>query len=377
MKKINILILVFLIVIIAVVFVVFLKRGESKEIELGAVLVMTGPDAKAGQSARQGIDLAADEINNSGGIQRKKIRIIYEDDQGDPQKAVSAVTKLINIDRVPVIIGPMWSSPVLAVAPLVEKKHVVLLSPTASNPDITNAGDYVFRNTYSDLFEGSKTAEYAYKKLGYRKMGILYINNDFGRGLDRVFMNKFKNMGGDVLVEENYDPKAVDFKSQLAKIKGSDIEAIYLVGYSEVGQILKQAKELGLRTGFISTIMFEISDVIKIAGDAAEGVVYAFVSFDPELGDAKVTDFSQKYEMKFGIPPDPEAAFSYDALKIIASVIERVGTNPENIKNALYQVKNYNGVTGETTFDVNGDVSKPIGFKKVKNGNYTWEVYQF
>ena len=373
------LMIVAIIVLFAFIIVIVITQSGKKPnvISIGAVLVLTGPDAKAGQSAKQGINLAMEEINNSGGIRGKKLEIIYEDDQGDPQRAVSAVMKLIDIDKVSVIIGPMWSSPVLAVAPIVEKQQVVLLSPTASNPAITSAGDYVFRNTYSDKFEGSKTAEYAFSKLGHRKMGIIYINNDFGRGLDEVFKNKFNELGGDLLIEENYDPKATDFKSQLIKFKRDDIEAIYIVGYSEVGQILKQAKELGLKTAFLSTIMFEISDVIKIAREAAEGVVYAYVSFDPQIGDEKVREFAQTFKAKYKIFPDPEAAFSYDAVKIISSVIERVGTDAREIKNALYQIKNYEGVTGETTFDINGDVIKPIGFKKVENGKYVWKVFKF
>ncbi|RKZ20523.1 hypothetical protein DRQ23_08955 [bacterium] len=169
------------IVVIAVVVGILVYPKKTKEpevIKIGAILVLTGPDAKAGQSAREGIELAVNEINSAGGIKGNLLEIVYEDDAGDPAKAVSAAKKLIDIDKVPAVIGPMWSSSVLAVAPIAEKKKVVILSPTASAPSITKAGDYIFRNTYSDVFEGTKAAEFAYKKLGLKQAAVTYINID-------------------------------------------------------------------------------------------------------------------------------------------------------------------------------------------------------
>lgn len=352
-------------------------KRESGEIKIGATLVLTGPDARAGESARRGIEMSTELANERGGLNGRRIRVIYEDDQGEPQKAVAAVKKLINVDNVPVIIGPMWSSPTLAVAPIAEENKVVLLTPTASNPRITDAGDYIFRNTYSDAFEGSKTADYAYTILKYRRLGILYINNDFGVGLKEAFSLKLMELGGIVVITDSYDPSSFDFRSQLAKFKQSSIDAIYLVGYSEVGRILKQSKELGLNVPFISSIMFEITDVVETAGLAAEGVVYAYISYDPDTGDSLSISFSKAYVEKYGVRPDPEAAFSYDAMSIILHVISEVGTNSTDIKNRLYSVKDYHGVTGNTTFDTNGDVIKPIGFKRVINGDYVWEVFNY
>lgn len=366
-----------IVAIAAVIVAVVLLRQEEGAVKIGAILVLTGPDAKAGQSARQGIEMAADEVNDAGGVRGKSIMVIYEDDQGLPKHAVAAANKLIDVNKVSAIVGPMWSSPTLAVAPIAEKSGTVLMSPTASSPKITEAGDYVFRTTYSDAFEGTKTAEYAYRKLGYRETSVLYINNDFGVGLKDVFSKRFRELGGEVASAEGYDPEARDFRSQLQKIKGSDADATYVVGYSEVGQVLKQARELGLRSSFISSIMFEILDVIRIAGEAAEGVVYAYVSYDPEMGDRIAKRFARSFEQRFGNRPDPEAAFSYDTVKILCSVMANVGFNPVDIRDGLYEVKGYQGVTGTTTFDENGDVVKPIGFKRVQGGSYVWETFQF
>lgn len=367
------------IAVMLALFVVFVDSCKKKEeeIKIGAVLVLTGPDAKAGNSAKRGIEMAVEEINSEGGVNSLKITVVYEDDQGDPQKASNAVLKLINVDEVPVIIGPMWSTSVLAISKIAEEKQVVILSPTASAPSITEAGDFIFRNTYSDVYEGTKDAEYAYNELGYRKSGIIYINLDAGIEIANVFEKRFEELGGKVLVKENYNPDTTDFRSLLTKFRAKDIEFIYLMGYNEIGQLIKQARELGLKLPFISTIMFEISDVVATAGDAAEGTVYSFPSYDPQKGGNLVYSFAKKYEQKYGELPDPEAAFSYDAMKILALAISEAGTDPIKIKNELYNIQNYKGVTGKTSFDENGDVTKPIGFKILLDGEYVWETFKY
>ena len=363
---------VILLIICNLIWVGCQKKVEEKVVKIGAVLVLTGPDAKAGQSAKQGIEMAVEEINASGGVKSRKIKVIYEDDGGEPQKSVSAVQKLINVDKVLAILGPMWSSCVLAVAPIVESKGVVILSPTASSPKITYAGDYIFRNTYSDAIEGAKTAEFASKELKYGKAGILFINNDYGVGLKDAFKRKFEELGGKIVIDEGYDPKTTDFRTILVKVKERSPEVIYIAGYSEMGQLLRQMRETGIKIPVLSCIMFEISDIAKVAGKAAEGVIYAYPSYDPEKGNEITLKFAKKFKEKYGTLPDPEAAFSYDAVKILALAMEKGGFTSEDIKNALYKIKGYNGITGKTSFDENGDVIKPVGFKRVHNGKYEW-----
>ncbi len=371
MKKIFSLVVI-LLIICGLIWVSCQKKVEEKVVKIGAVLVLTGPNAKAGQSAKQGIEMAVEEINASGGVKSRKIKVIYEDDGGEPQKSVSAVQKLINVDKVLAILGPMWSSCVLAVAPIVESKGVVILSPTASSPKITYAGDYIFRNTYSDAIEGAKTAEFASKELKYGKAGILFINNDYGVGLKDAFKRKFEELGGKIVIDEGYDPKTTDFRTILVKVKERSPEVIYIAGYSEMGQLLRQMRETGIKIPVLSCIMFEISDIAKVAGKAAEGVIYAYPSYDPEKGNEITLKFAKKFKEKYGTLPDPEAAFSYDAVKILALAMEKGGFTSEDIKNALYKIKGYNGITGKTSFDENGDVIKPVGFKRVHNGKYEW-----
>jgi len=377
MKKLWIGILIIAVLTLATVLIITQSKKELGEIKIGAILPLTGEAAKFGQSAKEGIDLAIEEINTAGGINQRKIVLIYEDSKADPKTGTNAIQRLINIEKVPAIIGPMASSVTLAIAPIAEKNNVIVLSPASSAPQITVAGDYIFRNTYSDIYEGQKMARYIYEQTKYRKIGIMYINNDYGIGLKDVFKNKFTELGGQVIASETYDFGSTDFRTQLSKLKNANLEAVYLIGYEEMGRILVQAKELGIKVPFFSCIMFENPNILKIAGKQANGVIYTFPSYNPESEEREVVQFIQTFENKYSHKPDGFAANSYDAAKILAYSIEKSGTKSSQIKSFLYTIENYPGVTGKTSFDENGDVLKPIGIKQVEDGEFTWLKFTY
>jgi len=365
------------VVILIAVFIVTQKKSEPDVIKIGAILPLTGDGAKYGQSAKRGIDLAVKEINEADGIRGKLIHVIYEDSKMDPREGTNAIRKLVTIEKVPAIIGAMASSVTMAIAPIAEENRVVLLSPASSSPKITDAGDYIFRNTYSDIYEGQKMGGYVYHELGYRRIAILYINNDYGIGLSKTFTNNFIEAGGKIVITESYEQGTLDFRTQLAKIRQFNPDAIYIVGYGEMGHILKQAKEMAIRNQFISCIMFEDPDILKVAGEAAEGVIYAYPSYNPESDQKSVSIFVRTFEKNYNKKPDIYAATAYDALKILTQAMDRGGFSSEAIKKALYSTQNFPGVTGRTSFDKNGDVIKPIGIKKVENGRFKWVLYEF
>lgn len=353
------------------------EEPQAKEIKIGAILPLTGEGAKYGQSAKRGIELAIKEINSSGGIHGKNISVVFEDSLMDPKQGVSAIRKMIGVNKVPVIIGAMASSVTLAVAPIAEKNKVVLLSPVSSTPALTEAGDYIFRNTYSDTYEGSRMGSYVYRQLNYKRVGMLHVNNDYGVGLTRTFREVFTGLGGIITAEEAYDSDSSDFKSQLHKIKESDPNAIYLVGYTEMGQVLKQVKELGIVASFMSCIMFEDPKILEIAGAAAEGVIYAYPAYDTGSDQENVSTFVKSFKAQYDLLPDIYAASSYDAATILASAMRRGGISAEQIRDALYSIRDFPGVTGKTTFDEKGDVEKSIGIKKVRNGTFIWVEAEF
>lgn len=344
------------------------KKAEI--IKIGAMLPLSGDASQYGEWGKNGISLAVDEINSKGGIKGNKIEVIYEDDAADPKKGVSAVNKLISIDKVKVIIGPIPSAVTLAIAPICEKNKVVVLS-SSSNPTITHAGDYIFRNWPSDDFEGLAMAEYAIK-MKFNRIAVFHINNEYGLGIARVFEEQYLKLGGSVLITEAFMQGSSDMRTLLTKIKSYNPDAIYLIGHTkENGHIVKQARDLGIKAQILGTVGIEGPDFLSIAGEKAEGVVYTAPAFDPDAQDPVIKIYQESYVKKYGKKSEIFAATAYDALKIITLMIQKYDNDPDKIKAGLYKLKNYPGVSGVTSFDENGDVIKPVIFKTVKNKQYT------
>jgi len=374
-KNISIWIIILILAIIVIGVVVYtpsaIQPTTSNEIKIGAILPLTGDAAKYGEDAKNGIDLAASELNAAGGINGNKIQVIYEDDQATPSQSVAAIQKLIAVDKVPVIIGAMTSSSTLAIAPIAENSKVVLLSPASSAPNITESGDYIFRNELSDSYGAKIQANMTWNDLKIKRVAILYLNNDFGVNAKEIFSNNFESFGGNITDVEAFKQGDTDFRTQLIKIKDSNPDAILMLGYKEMIPILQQTKELGIKTQILSNPMFEDPEILQKTGNLSEGVIYSYYGgFDPESQQKQIQDFVLSYRQKYGQEPGYYSALSYDAMKIVGIALEKGGSNSDGIKDALYSVQNYSGVTGLTSFDKNGDVIKPVILKTVRNGTF-------
>ena len=369
MKKIKILLTV--IALIAIVGCPYNQQNSKEKYQIGTIIVLTGSAAQYGQWMKNGLEMAKDEINSKGGINGHQVELVYEDDKTDAQTAVSAMNKLDATVKSPVIIAALTSKSTLAISPIAESKKTVLFAVCASTPDLTNSGDYIFRNWASDNEEGRLMAEYAYNTLGYRSIAELSINNDYGLGLKKVFSQRFIELGGNIVSSEEFPENANDFRSILAKLKSQKFDAIYMPSHGkEVGAFLKQMKENNLTYKVLGNVAYESPDLLQIAGNAAEGVIFTTPAFNPDSTDTTIQTFSLEYEKRFGSKPENFAAHGYDALKIIALAIEKGGYNSDAIKSELYNISNYPGVSGITTFDNNGDVLKPAMIKQVKNGQF-------
>ncbi|OPY80192.1 MAG: Leucine-, isoleucine-, valine-, threonine-, and alanine-binding protein precursor [Syntrophorhabdus sp. PtaU1.Bin153] len=345
------------------------RQGEMK---MGAILPLTGDAAGWGQSGKEGIDLAVSEINGKGGISGKKIVVIYEDTQAQPEKGASAMLKLATVDKVPVVIGDLVSATTLAAAPIAEQNKVVLLSPTASAPKLTDAGKFVFRIWPSDLAEGVAMADFAANNLKLKKVAILYIQNDYGVSLKDVFEKQFTKNGGEVVETGAYKQDESDFRPYLERIMRKKPEAVYLVSYyKDAGLALKQAKQLRIKVRFLGTTAIQEPKLFEVAGDAAEGLIYAISSgYDPKSQDEKVKEFNIKFKDKFGKEPSFVQAQCYDAVAVVASAVGKDGFKSEDIQKRLETIKDYHGVTGLIAFDENGDVKKPTAFMTVKGKEF-------
>ncbi len=344
----------------------------GQTIKIGAVLPLSGDAAVYGKAIKDGIELALSEINAKGGVDGKGITVIYEDDQGKTTLGVSAVQKLITQDNVPVIIGGAMSSVCGAIGRICQRSKVVLLSPTATAPSLREIGNFLFFLWPSDNYDGKIMAEFAYKELGVRRVAILYVNLEYGKGIETVFRREFEKLGGQVVASEAYAQGATDFRAQLTKIKALSPDALYLPGYyKELAGILKQARQLGLRTKFLSVNSFYDPKLLQIAGDSAEGAIFTYPMYDPKSKDPVTRKFVDAFKKKYGKEPDIFAVQGYDALNLVALAIDRGGFTAEGIRQALSEIKNYPGAGGTITFDKNGDVIKPLRLLTVRKGKFS------
>lgn len=350
-------------------------KKEAGEIKIGVITPLSGEGATYGEATKRGVDLAVAEINAQGGVNGKKVRIIYEDDQINPQVGTQAIQKLINVDKVPVILGAFGSSVSLAVAPIAEQNKVVLFSASSTADALKDAGDYFFRNVPPNSRQGQSAARFALEKLNAKKAAILYMNNDYGISLTESFKTYFQNNGGSVVETDVYNPGDRDFRSQLSKIKDTNPDVVFYPGhYQESGLILKQARELGINVPFIGGDGSYSPELISIAGNAAEGSYYTLMAMGYGVADEQIDQFTNSFETSYGIEPDVYSAYAYDAIQVIVNAIRNGGYSSDGIKQALYATKNFLGVTGYTSFDANGEVDKEFSVYIVKDGKF--EPYQ-
>ena len=354
------------IIIIAVLAgVVALSRpAQAETIKIGALIPLTGELLIPGTNAQKGVIMAVDEINAQGGINGKKLEVIYEDGRCNAKDAAEAGNRLINVEKVQFIIGGICSGETLAVAPVAEQNKVVMLSPCSSAPKVSEAGDYIFRDYPSDTFQGSFAAEHAYN-IGVRKAAILNTIGAWGEGLRDKFKQRFLELGGQIVAEESFEQSATDMRGQLTKIKSANPDLIYMPAYTQGSSlILKQAKELGITAKKLSGDGSDDPAIIETAGEAAEG-------FQITVVIPGTDDFVNRFTAKFGTGPLACTSYAYDAAQIGAQLLKKVGNSGEAIKNELYKVKDFNGASGTISFDSNGDrIKSDFAIKEVRNGKF-------
>ncbi|MCR4321101.1 MAG: ABC transporter substrate-binding protein [Candidatus Brocadiaceae bacterium] len=375
MKKLILKIAEYKLVLISVVFLVIFSVGcakkDGKEIKIGVIAPLTGDAAIYGTALKKGLDLAKDTINSDGGIQGKNILLIYEDSQADPKTAVSAFNKLLYVDKVSLIIGDMFSSTTLSFAPLAQKNKILLLSPTASAEEIPKIGDFVFSIYPSDSYEGRFTAKFVSSKIHKKTAAVICVQATAMFAAKNSFIRTFSESGGKVLIEEVYPPKTNDFRSILTKIKNVNPEVVYIPGYlEEIVKILKQAKEMDVKSQFITISTAYDEALFSLAGDAAKGLILSAPFFVKSSKNPQISKFNEFFEKKYGEVPNVWAAYGYDALNIASKAYKNSLTNNTPLNVELNKIRNYSGVTGKTTFLKNRIVKKQLRIMMVNDNNF-------
>ncbi len=332
------------------------KKAEPKEVRIGAIIPLTGNFATYGEPVRDGMLFAVEEINNAGGIKGSKIKLIIEDDAGDAKTSVNAFMKLGNIDKIPVVLGPLSSGCSMATAPIAEKNKVVQISTLAGIPGLSDAGDYVFRIYPSSELGARFVAEEAVRRFKPQKVAILYANNPFGQTSRRIYEKTAKESGIEVVTVESFSDGDQDFRTQIIKIKNADPDLLLCSTYwVEGARILVQMVELGLNIPVLGEDGWR-GPIAEIIGEKGLKLLYfADISFGSDFKDNEMMQrFIRNFEIKYGKKATTYAATGYDAVYIAKRAIENGGYDPEGIKKALYKME-YVGALGRIKYDNNGD----------------------
>jgi branched-chain amino acid transport system substrate-binding protein len=364
-KKTFALVVVLALILISVILMFFInnKTGlaiadNSQPLKIGVFTVLSGDAALYGQNVKQGLDLAAEDINKKGGINGRPVELVYQDTHLDSKEAVSVMNKFVYVDKYPIVIAAEGSGAVSAAVPLSDQTKTLTMITLASTPTLKDAGDYVFRVVPSDSYQGTEMARLA-KELGYKKAGILYVSDSYGQGVRDVFDKQFN-----VVSEESFDASASDFRTQLTKIKSTNPDILIIVARVEYPQILKQVKEMGLSQQIMTSVEFKDDKLIEASGEASEGVLIPFYKEATDFVNYK-TEFKQKYGKDAGTFSD----YGYDSLMVIAKAAEKANSvDSTKLKDELYKMTYY-GATGVVKFDSNGEVTgKAFDLYQVKNG---------
>ena len=346
------------------------SAGGSDTITIGASLPMTGSVALNGEMILEGIQMAVDECNEAGGIDGKEVVIDAQDDQAEPNQAASVANMMSADEKIVAIIGSLKSSCTLAAAPIYEEAGVVALSPDSSSPEVTNAGEYIFRIKNSDVVLAQTMAKGAISD-GHTKFAILYENNDYGAGVLEQSQIAIEEAGCEIVCTESIlTGEQTDFSSIISKIRESGADAISMgVDYNESGLVMKQMKDAGLDLPRYATDGLFTDAFIEVGGEAADGttVLTSFITSDQS---ENVQNFIKKYQEKYdGEMPSIFQAEGYDCGKIVIEAIENAGTDRKAIRDYMATMS-YQGVTGDCTFDENGDVNIPLKRCIVEEGEF-------
>jgi len=368
----------YLFVLIALVTLCFSAPAQEKEtIKIAVCGPFTGGGADFGRMIAKGVDLKVKEINAAGGINGQKVEWEQLDDASDPNQASTIAQKAADNNKYCSVIGHFNSTCSLAAKPIYRRAGIVSLSPGSTNVDVCQGSDWFFRNLYRDDFQGQYVASYIAKILKLKKVAVIYDNDDYGKGLKNHFKNEAKNLGLELVAEEAYNRDGnLDFNGIVTKIKSKKPDIVFVSGlYSEAAKIAKLLGRKKVKAGVIGGDGVFSPKFIELAKDAAEGTFIITPYVNDVSSSSKIAEFSKKFKAaNKGEEPDAWAALSYDAMGTLAQVIAKVGTDRKAIRQGLAAIRSeneaYDGVTGLTYFDKNGDCVKPAIVATVTDGKF-------
>jgi len=343
-------------------------------IKIGLAGPFTGPIAETGGTIKKAVELAVDQVNKAGGINGKQVDLLVEDDKADPKEAAAIANKFVADPAVLGVLGDYNSSCTLAAAPVYNRVGMTHIAYGSTSPAVTAAGAFTFRDITTDAYDGEFVAKWTIDE-GFKKIAILYENDDYGKGLADVYNKKVTELGAKVTMQEPYNlGETKDFSAILTKLKNTAPDALFIAGqYNETAMIVKQGKRLGIDLPVFGSNGLYSDALIQLGGPDAEGirVIGAFHS-SADYPEAKA--FIDSYKTKWGQEPDIWAAFAYDAANIMFAAVKNGGEDRKKINEWMTTLKDFKGATGTTTFDKNGDCLKQPIKLIIKDGKF--QIYK-
>lgn len=345
--------------------------GPDTPVVIGSVFPLSGPAAQYGRYMREGTELALDDAISQGLVKPSQVRLVFEDGQADPAKSVTAFRKLLDVDH-PVAVALATSGVILAIKPIANQSHVVILNGSAISPEIEDADDYSFSFLPDARIEGAFLADFAVKT-GRKEVGIIYRNDASGIAFRDAFKARLQSLGSSLVYEDAHRPGENDFRPYLPKIAGrQELDALFIASFGpEAAAFVKQAREQGVHTPLLAYTTFYSPKVLEIAGSAANGVCFSAPMFDPASSQPSVDELRGKIEHKYGHREvNYYHAVHYDATMIVLHAIAAGARDGEAVRSYLAMLKEYDGKSGHITFGPNGSADVPLRMYTVINGAF-------
>lgn len=340
---------------------------KSKTIYIGSIMDLSSNNAEYGKNVQKGMNLALEEYMKAH--PDCNVKILYQDNAGDAMKTLNAYQNMLLKHKPIVIVDGAQSSLSMSLIPKAEKDDVVLLSTGASSPELSGISPYFFRLWNCDTEEGSFMAEQIWNTIGVKSVNVLYLNTDYGIGLMSTFKKKYEQLGGKTVSTIAFQENQTDFKDCIAKLKLTPESGIYIVGYAtESSLITKYIRSIGVKNIIFSTVATEAEQFIKLAGNAGNGVIYAYTQ---PVTSAEYQCFKEIYKTKYKEDPQILTDVAFDAMNILLNAIEKGEVkNGMVLKDFLSNMPEYKGASGQIKFDKDGNVHKGMILKMVKDNKF-------
>lgn len=349
--------------------------ASASEWKVGAFLSLSGAETQFGVDTKEGIELAMEEVNKAGGVKKRPIRVIFEDNKSNPTEANNKVLQLIDRDKVVAILGEVASSRSKVGGIVANRAKVPLITPSSTNPDVTKVGPFVFRVCFTDDVQGQMGAQFIVNTLGKKRVALLFASDDlYSSGLAAEFRNEAKKLGAEVIIEKSFLKTETNFTTFITEIRDAKPDLIYApIYYTAMVPIARQAKASGLAGSmFVGGDGWHSDSLLESAGDEMEGA-YFTTHFTSDAPWPNAKSFVDKYKARFNRDPTALAAMGYDAAKVLADSMARAKEDTTvSIRDAIQETKDFQGATGTITINAERNAVKPLVISQVKGKKFTY-----